>query len=310
MPLGLRFCRNCGYRLGEGVAEYTETVRFQNGPGGHALTATPPNYATAYGVGGGPVGASAARQLSRKGRRKMSGLTWMFVALVAIFGLAGGATQLARRAVSRTGFGRTLIAPSRSYLGVNDLQTVDGGVTFGNVTPGSEMDKAGLVGGDIITLFDGQAINSEDQMIDLLRQTPIGKTVDVIYIRDGETKTTKITTISESDSDRLTRAFRGRSEGIGRFGYDPSDVKQVQVPGAKHNGVLLKRLTPNQSADVAGLQAGDIVIELEDGGVKVPIRTAEELISRTRRAKPFTTIKVVVMRGDQRLEIPVNMGRQ
>src|SRR3989442_2850938 len=34
MPRELRFCRNCGFRLGEGPAEYTETVRFQNAPPG------------------------------------------------------------------------------------------------------------------------------------------------------------------------------------------------------------------------------------------------------------------------------------
>jgi hypothetical protein len=34
MPRQLRFCRNCGYRLGEGSAEYTETVHFQNKPPG------------------------------------------------------------------------------------------------------------------------------------------------------------------------------------------------------------------------------------------------------------------------------------
>ena len=34
MPRELRFCRNCGFRLGEGSAEYTETVRFQNAPPG------------------------------------------------------------------------------------------------------------------------------------------------------------------------------------------------------------------------------------------------------------------------------------
>ena len=36
MPRELRFCRNCGFRLGEGPAEYTETVRFQNGQRGTA----------------------------------------------------------------------------------------------------------------------------------------------------------------------------------------------------------------------------------------------------------------------------------
>src|SRR2546426_6242277 len=30
MPKEMRFCRSCGNRLGEGPAEYTETVRFRN----------------------------------------------------------------------------------------------------------------------------------------------------------------------------------------------------------------------------------------------------------------------------------------
>src|SRR5437763_8423528 len=32
MPREMRFCRACGCRLGEGVEEYTETVRFDNAP--------------------------------------------------------------------------------------------------------------------------------------------------------------------------------------------------------------------------------------------------------------------------------------
>src|SRR5947209_15537867 len=32
MPSEMRFCRACGCRLGEGVEEYTETVRFDNAP--------------------------------------------------------------------------------------------------------------------------------------------------------------------------------------------------------------------------------------------------------------------------------------
>jgi hypothetical protein len=33
MPGQMRFCRMCGYRLGEGVAEYSETIRLQQPPG-------------------------------------------------------------------------------------------------------------------------------------------------------------------------------------------------------------------------------------------------------------------------------------
>jgi membrane-associated protease RseP (regulator of RpoE activity) len=314
MPIGLRFCRNCGFRLGEGSAEYTETVRLQNGKAGagvNVATAASPNYETAYGLGGGPVAANAAGQLSGKRPRRMSGLTWMFLGLIIFFGVAGGATQLARHSGLNTRIVKGVVAPPRSYVGVNQLETVDGGVTFDNVEPpGSPADKAGLVGGDIITTFDGQNITSDDQMIDILRSIPIGKTVDVVFIRDGETKRTKMTTMSEADSDRLNSDFGTRHEGRGRFGYETDDAERVEVPGTKLHGVRLGKLSQSLPADMAGVKDGDIVIEFDNADVKVPIRTPEEFESRVRRSVPYSTIKVVVMRGNERLEIPVKMGRQ
>ena len=48
MPQGMRFCRACGHRLGEGSAEYTETVRFPHAPAtGPQGTPFTPNYAGA-----------------------------------------------------------------------------------------------------------------------------------------------------------------------------------------------------------------------------------------------------------------------
>ncbi len=70
-------------------------------------------------------------------------------------------------------------------------------------------------------------------------------------------------------------------------------------------GVRLGEILPNRPADLAGVKEGDIVIEF-DG---VPIRTSEEFLSRVRRAKPYSTIKLLVMRGSEKLEIPVKMGR-
>src|SRR5437899_11770290 len=78
MPAELRFCRNCGYRLGEGPAEYTETVRFQNGRAATSgnSAAGPENYSTTYGLGGGPVGTAVCGGLKRR-RRRMSGMSWI-----------------------------------------------------------------------------------------------------------------------------------------------------------------------------------------------------------------------------------------
>jgi serine protease Do len=240
----------------------------------------------------------------------MSGMSWMFLALIIFFFVAGGFTRFRpfRIGINR---GSPATAVSRSFAGVNSFDTTDRGVTFDNVEPaGSPADKAGLVGGDIITTFDGHEIKSDDQMMELLGTTPIGKTVDVVFIRDGETRTTKLTTISKGEFDRLADAFRRRPEGLGRFGYETGDAEKVAVPGTKMFGVRLGKLDQSLPADIAGVKDGDIVIEFDDGDLKAPIRTPEEFEARVQRALPYSTIKVVVMRGNERLEIPVKMGRQ
>ena len=303
MPKELRFCRNCGYRLGEGSAEYTETVRFPNGAAG----TTPGGSSAAFNqYGAGSMAPFASGQVKKR-KRRMSGMTWMFLGLLIFFVVAAGLTAIIKP-VRTNIVGMSQPAAPRSYFGVEDFETAenDAGVTFDSAEPpGGPADLAGLVGGDIITSFDGQVIKEEDQMEDLLRATPIGKTVDVIYVRDGETKTTKLTTINREEFDRLVRELRRRPEGIGRFGYEEDDSERVPIPGTNIFGVRLDSISSSMPADLAGIKEGDIVIEF-DG---VPIRTPGELVSRVRRALPYSTVNVIVMREGQRLEIPVKMGK-
>jgi S1-C subfamily serine protease len=244
----------------------------------------------------------------------MSGMSWMFIALLLFFVGAGALTAIIRpiRRVARPAIGRPSEPPAasqRSFVGVDSFDTTDGGVTFANVEPpGSPADKAGMVGGDIVTKFDGHKIESEDQIRELLEDTPIGKTVEVVYLRDGETKTTKLTTVGEKDFERLNKEFRGRPEGMGRFGFDDDRIEVVEVPGTKLHGVRLEEgaISPSLPADMAGVKDGDIIVEFGNA----PIRTTSEMRQRVRRALPYSTVPVVVFRGSERIEIPVKMGRQ
>jgi len=236
----------------------------------------------------------------------MSGMSWIFLCLL-IFFIAGGAFTAIIKPIRDNVHVQFAQSASRSYAGVDDFDTTDGGVTFGTVeAPGSPADKAGLVGGDVITTVDGQPVHSDDEMMEILRRMPIGKTVDLVYLRDGETKNTKLTTISKAELDHLNREFRDRPEGWGRFGYDNDNSERVEIPGTKMFGVKLDDVSPSLPADMAGIKNGDIVVEF-DG---IPIRTPEELTSRVHRAKPYGTIDVIVMRGAERLTIPVKMGKQ
>ena len=306
MPLGLRFCRNCGFRLGEGTAEYTETVRFYSKPTADKDAAAS-QYATTYGMGSGPMVASAGGKLGKRAK-KMSGMTWMFIGLLVFFISAAVFTAVIRP-IRRNAGPQIAVPAPRSYVGVNSFDTAEGGVgvTFDDVEPpNGPADKAGLVGGDIITSFDGKVIQNEDQIAELLQQTPVGKTVDIVYTRDGETKTTKLTTISREEMRRLEGELRNRPERPGLFGFDEGDTERVPIEGTKMFGVRLDEVHQNRPADMAGIKPGDVVIEF-DG---VPIRTRGEFTSRVRRAIPYSTVKVVLMRGTEKLEIPVKMGRQ
>lgn len=310
MPRDLRFCRNCGFRLGEGPAEYTETIRFENGrpvnlADKRAASSQQP-FATAYGVSGVPV-PGAGRQMAKRAK-KMSGMAWMFIGLLIFFIAAAAFTAIVtpiRRSISPASSAPP--PPPRAYVGVSSFEDGEGGVTFDNVEPpGGPADKAGFVGGDIITSFDGQVVHDEDQMTDLMRRTLIGKPAEVLYIRDGESKTTTMTTVSKEEFDRLVREFRNRPEGRGLFGFDDDDTERVPIPGTKIFGVKVNDISQSRPADLAGVKEGDIIIEF-DG---TPIRTPEELSSRVIRAIPYSTISVVLMRGAEKLEIPVKMGKQ
>ena len=306
MPSELRFCRNCGFRLGEGVAEYTETVRFN---GSHPTV-------VAAGV---PVAP-------KRKRRRLSGMAWVFVALLVFFVGAAAFTALVSPISHNVRSGGFVVPVKvKSYVGVNGFDTADDGlgVTFDCVdAPDGPADKAGLIGGDIITSFDGHAVHDEDEMSDLMVNTPVGKTVDVEYLRDGQKKTTKLTTVSREEFDRLNALFNKRPEGRGQFGYDDGDAKRVKVPGMNIDGVRLGNILQSRPADLAGIKEGDIVIQFGD----TPIRTEEEFKMRVRRALPYSTVNVTVMRGEatkegdedvpkenpklEKIEIPVKMGKQ
>jgi len=302
MPSELRFCRNCGFRLTSEQGGYTATD-----------------------VSGPFVPSAPAKK-----KRRISGMSWIFIALLGFFVLAAGFTALVAPLRNHAIIDRTPVV--KAVVGADFDQTDEGVLLESASLPNGPADKAGLIGGDVIVSFDGQKIEKEDQLNDVMAKTPVGKTVDVEYSRDGEKKATKLTTISQDEERRLRREFDRRPEGRAQFGYEDGDAERVPVPGMNIHGVKLGTILRSRPADLAGIKEGDIVIEF-DG---VPIRTSDEFLIRVRRALPYSTVKLVVMRPPegaqplhdepengpeppkppaevkplQKLEIPVKLGKQ
>lgn len=350
LPSEMRFCRNCGYRLGGGVADDTETRRFAEpsaattaetftttatrpltpplfvnhtppaGPmmpftssvppsaaqAGGAQTApmTPPNVTAIPAMTYTPAPASACSTGARRGPHW---LVWVIVGVVAS-GAFGG---MIKKSVSRNNGGAVSrqAAMPRSFAGVDDVDDAGNksGAKLGFITPpGSPADQAGLTGGDVITALDGQRVTDEDSFITVLRATPVGKTVEVVYLRDGAERKTQLTTVSEGEIDRLKGAYRKTPHGF--LGVD--GLEQVTVPGLNIVGVQVGDIVDNSPAYLQGLQENDIIIELNGA----PIRTTQELKMRIERMTPLSVGNVVVMRGlkDGKLEqitLPIKFGK-
>jgi S1-C subfamily serine protease len=233
-------------------------------------------------------------------------MAWIFIIIAALF-VVGGVMSALRKGGRIRNVPQISVNVNRSYFGVNGFDEVPGGVTFDNVEPpGGPADKAGLVGGVIIQTFDGHRVTDGDELIDLLRETPIGKTVELTYLRDGELKTTKLTTISQAESNDLDRAARSRPEGRGYFGFESNRTTKIADQATKTYGVRLDWVQPNRPADLFGLRVGDIITAWDD----VPIRTGDELLSRVRRAVPKSSVIITLIRDGQTMKIPVTMGRE
>ena len=310
LTAGLRFCRHCGYRLGEGVQEYAETRRFDGTtPAGFAPAPGPPaQQSQTPGQWGAmspvplmqplePVKpASFGRACRRLGG---SWVMWMVLvlAILTAAGVVSNGIWGGRDDRDEQG------AMPKSYLEVDGFETADGGGAFieGLRTSNTSLERAGLRGGDTITSWDGKPIPNERAMTRAIAATPVGKTVKVGFRRDGVVGETELTTISDRDfSDTLS----ARPEGRGFLGVEHGGMERVHVPSTNTHGVELTDVQKNRPGYIAGLRNGDIVLEFNGK----PVSTPGDLRLRIYEALPESVAKVVIIRNGTRMEIPVTMG--
>lgn len=316
---GLRFCRKCGYRLGEGLDEYVPTQRLDPStaqPFAPPRPSTDP-FAARQTWGAAPMQPmrpfseqqGATSSLWSKTCSTSRGgwwWLWMVVVLMLVFGV-GGAVFKSKFRVGGVRIGSAPVVSNSLMAEADAYVTADGGgaMILGLAGPGTSLEAAGLVGGDIITSFDGQPVRDAETLKRLIAATPIGKTVEVIYIHDGETKKTILTTTG-AQTFRGMDTLRQRPGGRGVLNVNFDDDDRVRVPNTNIYGVQLSDVTRNGPAYIAGLKEGDIIITFDGKS----IRTAGDLRYRAGAAVPLSTVDVVVMRDGQQITIPVKMGGQ
>jgi serine protease Do len=140
------------------------------------------------------------------------------------------------------------------------------GAVVTQVEPDSPGSKAGLEIGDVITAIDGNKVTDAAELQVVVGQNKPGTKLELTVLRNGKTETIPVTLIelgkgpNEASSDESDGQGKARW-GIGIGDLSPDVREQIQAPHDLH-GAVVERVQPGSSADNAGLQQGDVILEV------------------------------------------------
>ncbi|MCB0564220.1 MAG: PDZ domain-containing protein [Phaeodactylibacter sp.] len=181
---------------------------------------------------------------------------------------------------------------TKAFLGVYPDNTPNGvGVALDGVVSGSGAAAAGLQQGDVVTSIGGHPTNGTYGLRGALAKLEPGETVPVAYIRDGQTMQAQVTL----GGKQYTRHYLNDER-------DPCKVfigvyVGGQAPLGK--GVQITGIIGNTPAETDGVEAGDIILAMDD----VPVNNNSELLTERNKHEPGQAFKLTLLRGDQELTV-------
>lgn len=186
--------------------------------------------------------------------------------------------------------------PNKAYLGVYP-STGDEGVLLTGIVNGSGAEAAGLQTGDVMTVINGTAIRTNDDLKNELAKYVAGNVVTIAYLRDGQSQSTNVT-LSAKKSTTYTHTFTQ----VERTERNPCEVfigVYVGSYGQGKEGVGVSGIIPGWPAEAAGLQAGDRIIAI-DG---YPVNSYQELTIERNKHKPGEYFLISYLRNEEPFEV-------
>ena len=171
------------------------------------------------------------------------------------------------------------------------------GALVAQVIKGSPADKAGLKNGDVITEYDGKDVENWHDLPALVADTPVGKDVEVVVIRDGDEKELEVhigemTETAAKPTERQKEAEEKLGMTLQRV--TPELAEQFRLD--KPQGLVVSGVSEGSPAAEAGLKSGDIILEANRKKVD-SIETFKDMIDEL---EPGDGMMVYYQRGARR----------
>jgi serine protease Do len=192
----------------------------------------------------------------------------------------------------------------RSWIGLEPQPLLRGsglehGVLAAGVIAGSPAAEAGLRAGDIVTSFDGVAVNGRIQedlptFNALVMSTPVGKRVEVKALRDGHERTFSLATRARGKAKDNDVEFKNWGFTARNFTL----LSAIELKRADTNGVLVTSVDPAGPAGSAkpALEGDDCIVSVAGK----PVRNAADLRQLTAQiTKDADRTELVVVEFDR-----------
>ena len=183
------------------------------------------------------------------------------------------------------------------------LDKPDGALVAG-VDKSGPAGKAGIQQGDIIVKFDGGVVHDEHELPEMVAQTPLGKIVPVEVIRDG--KHLMLTASIQELKDKQVASAEGTGTPGSNWGLTVQDLtpeiaQQLGIQNSK--GVVIRNVRPDSPGAEAGLQPGDVILEVDNSKVG----SSDDFAAAAKGAqKGKKSARLLVQRGNSTIYTVIN----
>jgi serine protease Do len=183
------------------------------------------------------------------------------------------------------GIGISDVTPENSsFFDVNDAS----GAVVTQVESDSPAAKGGLKVGDVITELDGKKVTDASQLQVEVGQKSPGTTIKLEVVREGKNVNLPVTLEAMGSRDKqgteTSESDHGKMHwGVGLSDMTPDLRQQLQAPRDLH-GAVIEQVQPGSSADNAGLQRGDVIVQVNRHDVQ-SASDVQQALASVRKGK-------------------------
>ena len=207
----------------------------------------------------------------------------------------------------------------RGYLGVS-IQDVNSkmakqfgleqaqGALISDIVSGSPAEQAGLKSGDIVLRFDGKQVEGSSMLRNRVAETIVGRTVELEILRDK--KPLKLNIKIAEQPKEMTAAGGDAVKGEGKSAtlaglevrnLSPEIARQLNLQRGLQ-GVVVVDVNGGSVAEEAGIQNGDVIVELN----RKPVRNTDDFQRLSKGLGKNDSALLLVVRQGGRLFVAIN----